>query len=90
MLHDDHASKDDDHAADKDQQGNDEPPFQDAQQGHDDGNTILAHLTQREQIPPSDIRHILSTSTTRPKGNDTNTTTPATQLSTTSKKSGTT
>jgi hypothetical protein len=89
MLHDDHASKDDDHTDAKDQQGNDELTFQDAQQGYDEGNTILAHLTQREQIPPSNICHILPTSMTRPKGNDTNTTTPAIQLSTTSEKSGT-
>jgi hypothetical protein len=78
MLQDDHADKDDDHTDAKDLKGNDE------------GNTILAHLTQREQIPPSDICHILSTSMTRPKGNDTNTTTPAIQLPTTSEKSGTT
>ena len=90
MLHDDHASKDDDHTDAKDQQGNDELTFQDVQQGHDESNTILAHLTQREQIPPSDICHILSTSLARPKDNDTNTTTPAIQLSTTSKKPGTT
>jgi hypothetical protein len=76
MLHDDQGSKDDDHADDKGQQGDDELTFQDAQQGHDESNTILAHLTQREQIPPSDIRHILSTSLARPKGNDTNTTNP--------------
>jgi hypothetical protein len=90
MLHDDQGSTDDDHADDKGQQGDDELTFQDAQQGHDESSTILAHLTQREQIPPSDIHHILSTALARPKGNDTNTTAPATQLPTTSKKFGNT
>jgi hypothetical protein len=75
MLQDDHADKDDDHTDANDLKGNDE------------GNTILTHLTQHEQIPPSDI----CTSLARPKDNDTNdATTPAIQLSTISKKPGTT
>ena len=43
--------------------GNDVEIFQDAHQQDDDddnSNAILAHLMQREQIPPSDIHHMLS------------------------------
>ena len=50
--------------------GNDVEIFQDAHQqddNDDNSNAILAHLMQREQIPPSDIHRMLSSTMACPK-----------------------
>jgi hypothetical protein len=49
----------------------------DADDTHDDSNTatILAHITKREQVPPGDIKHILSTALACPKSDNASTST---------------